>query len=203
MFIDLDHLLAYSQYVSQAGWSNALNPDAAMASGVAWKSIIHDPVFSVIVGPLSIGFRYMLPLLVWGLHLTMDWVQIDYLGVASPIEMALALGLLVAIAAFGTFGVGVFTLSYGIHGLFALIAFVFVPLAAIASSTVVTKPTRCVFWVLAAWSLIGLVLHVFEINGPLGEGGMERFFVYPSMLFVLVFGGYLLAKGDVLAIART
>ncbi len=97
VFIDLDHLLAYPQYVAQAGWQNAMNPDAAMASGVAWKSIIHDPVFSVIVGPLSVGYRYMLPFVVWGLHLTMDWVQIDYLGVASPIEMALALGLLVAI----------------------------------------------------------------------------------------------------------
>ncbi|HVO77803.1 MAG TPA: hypothetical protein VMS79_02930 [Methanomassiliicoccales archaeon] len=98
VFIDLDHLLAYPQYVSQAGWQNALNPDAAMTSGVAWKSIVHDPEFAMIVGPLSAGFRYALPFLVWGLHLTMDWVQIDYLGVASPIEMGLALGLLVAIA---------------------------------------------------------------------------------------------------------
>ncbi|MGD1061310.1 MAG: hypothetical protein ABR879_07610 [Methanomassiliicoccales archaeon] len=97
VFIDLDHLIAYPQYVAQAGWSNALNPDAAMASGVAWKSILHDPVFSVVVGPLSVGFRYMLPFLAWGLHLTMDWVQMDYLGVASPIEMVLALALLAAL----------------------------------------------------------------------------------------------------------
>ena len=101
-----------------------------------------------------------------------------------------------AIAGFGTFFVAIFTLNSGIHGLFALTAFVFVPLAAIACSFAVTSPTKYVFWALAIWSFIGLVLHIFEINGPLGEGGMERFFVCPSMLFVLAFGGYLLAKGE-------
>ena len=42
--------------------------------------------------------RWMIPLLAWGLHLVMDYVQTYYLGVFSPIEMvllvALSMGLL-------------------------------------------------------------------------------------------------------------
>ncbi len=86
VFIDLDHLLAWPGYVAQAGLANAFNPDAAMASGVVWKSILHNPMSAMVIGPLSLGFRYALPFVVWGAHLFLDWVQMTYLGVASPIE---------------------------------------------------------------------------------------------------------------------
>ncbi|HXZ24253.1 MAG TPA: hypothetical protein VEH08_05910 [Methanomassiliicoccales archaeon] len=97
VFIDLDHLLALPGYVAQTGLANALNPDAAMTSGVVWKSILHNPMCAVVIGPLSLGFRYALPFVVWGAHLFMDWVQMTYLGVASPTEMALCALMLAAI----------------------------------------------------------------------------------------------------------
>jgi len=103
---------------------------------------------------------------------------------------------LFVLAGIGAMGVGIFTLNTpGIHGIFALTAFVFTPLEALACTRLSMPPIKQLISVLGIWALAGLVLHVLEINGPLGEGGMERFFVYPSLLFLLVFGGYLMNPG--------
>ncbi len=101
---------------------------------------------------------------------------------------------LFVLAGIGAMGVGVFTLNTpGIHAIFALIAFLFTPLEAIACTKLTTTPLRQLLVALGVWALVGLALHFLEINGPLGEGGMERLFVYPSILFLLIFGGYLMS----------
>ncbi len=87
VFIDLDHLLGIPPFVQQHGVVSLTDVSALMASDVSWKSLIHDPVAFIIVAPVSVMFRYLLPLLAWGLHIVMDYVQEAYLGLSSIPEM--------------------------------------------------------------------------------------------------------------------
>jgi hypothetical protein len=48
----------------------------------------------LVVAPLSASFRFAIPLLAWGIHIAMDAIQIEYLGVASVVEILFMLGLL-------------------------------------------------------------------------------------------------------------
>ncbi len=98
VFIDFDHLFGMVDFLMREGWSNALNVNAALASDIQWKSLLHSPEGILFVAPVVLISRWMIPLLAWGLHLTMDYVQIYYLGIFSPFEIglliALTLGLL-------------------------------------------------------------------------------------------------------------
>lgn len=96
VFIDFDHVFGMADFVRQDGIENALNLDAALTSDVQWKSLMHDPMAAFILVPAAIGFRFVVPLLAWGAHLLMDYVQINYLGVMSVPEF-IFLGILVAV----------------------------------------------------------------------------------------------------------
>jgi hypothetical protein len=93
VLIDLDHTFGLVEFVAQEGLANSLDYKAAMASNIQWKSMFHSPEAVVLVAPLSISYRYAVPFMAWTAHLTMDYVQINYLGVMSGIEF-LFLGLL-------------------------------------------------------------------------------------------------------------
>jgi hypothetical protein len=93
VIIDLDHIFGMADYVSKVGWGNAANVNMALTSDVQWKSLMHQPVAAVVVGPIAALFRFSIPLLAWGVHLIMDYVQIEYLGVASAKEMVFLLSL--------------------------------------------------------------------------------------------------------------
>ena len=95
--IDLDHVFAMVDFVNIQGVSGALDYQAAMASDLEWKSLFHSPVAAFIIGPLSAGFRMAVPALAWGLHLGMDWLQIEYLGVLSAVELVLLIALIAAL----------------------------------------------------------------------------------------------------------
>ncbi|NLI74382.1 MAG: hypothetical protein GX369_06400 [Euryarchaeota archaeon] len=95
VFIDLDHTFAMIDFIRIQGFSGALDYQAAMASDLEWKSLLHNPVAIAIIGPASAGFRMCLPAFAWGLHLIMDWVQIEYLGVLSMTEIVLMVALVV------------------------------------------------------------------------------------------------------------
>ncbi len=97
VLIDLDHVFALVDFVKVQGMSGALDYQAAMASDLEWKSLLHSPVAAIVIGPVSVGFRMAIPALAWGLHLVLDWVQIEYLGVLSGVEMLLLVGLLGAL----------------------------------------------------------------------------------------------------------
>jgi hypothetical protein len=82
--------------------------------------------------------------------------------------------------------------------LFALVAFLFFNLEALASASVVHGPMR---WVSALAGVVGLAFVVLMVIGdagnpgvfgPIGHGGVERMIVYPAMLWLMAFGGYLL-----------
>lgn len=95
VFIDFDHVFGMAEFVREDGIENALNIDAALTSDVQWKSLMHDPMAAFVMVPAAIGFRFFVPLLAWGGHLLMDYVQINYLGVMSIPEF-IFLGLLAA-----------------------------------------------------------------------------------------------------------
>jgi hypothetical membrane protein len=103
------------------------------------------------------------------------------------------------LAGVGAAGAGLFTLDdSGVHGLFALLAFVFFNVQALAVATRLTGGMRVVS-VLAG--LVGLAFVVVmavgdagnpAVFGPIGHGGAERLIVYPPMVWLMAFGGFLL-----------
>jgi len=107
-----------------------------------------------------------------------------------------------AIAGLGAVGTGLFPLDTGgLHGLFALVAFLFFNLEALGSATRLSGAMR----VLSALAgLVGLAFVVLMALGdggaawafgPIGHGGTERMIVYPVMLWLVALGGALLGEG--------
>jgi hypothetical membrane protein len=105
-----------------------------------------------------------------------------------------------AIASAGAIGAGLFPLSTGdVHSLFALFAFVFFNVEAVACAAVLSGWMR----ILSAVSgLIGLTFTVLMVVGDsgtpaafwiIGHGGTERMIAYPVMLWLTLLGGYLIA----------
>ena len=109
---------------------------------------------------------------------------------------------LYVIAGVGAIGAAVFPLDRGgLHSIFALVAFLFFNLQAIGSGAVLRGPMR---WLSVAAGVIGLVFVVVmfigdggnpAVFGAIGHGGAERMIVYPAMLWMLAFGGYLMREG--------
>ncbi len=108
------------------------------------------------------------------------------------------------LAGVGAAGAGLMPLDTGgPHGVFALLAFLFFNLEALAYATVAAGLMR---WVSVAAGLVGLSFIVLmvvgdagnpAVFGAIGHGGAERLIVYPAMLWMLALGGYLMAEGNV------
>jgi hypothetical membrane protein len=110
--------------------------------------------------------------------------------------------LVLAVFGFGAFGVGVFPGNVTPwHGIFALLTFFSGGIAVILSSRIVSRPFSLLCGLFGGISLLVLVSVFFYglvIRGPhplefLGGGGIERWVVYPLILWLSAFGGYLLA----------
>jgi hypothetical membrane protein len=107
---------------------------------------------------------------------------------------------LTVIAGVGAAGAGLIPLDQGgLHGLFALVAFLCFNLQALASGAVVSGPMRAVSFLAGIVGLAFVVIMVIgdagntAAFGPIGHGGAERMIVYPAMLWMMAFGGYLMA----------
>jgi hypothetical membrane protein len=103
-----------------------------------------------------------------------------------------------ALLGVGTLGVGVFPLTHPTpHTLFALTAFVAGGIAVVVSSLGTTAPFRYLWTVLGTMALAATALGVFLLEwapvAELGEGGIERWIVYPIVLWLVAFGSYLMA----------
>ena len=103
-----------------------------------------------------------------------------------------------ALLGVGTLGVGVFPLTHPTpHTLFALTAFVAGGIAVVLSSRLTTAPFRYLWMVLGSVALAATALGLFFLEwapvAELGEGGIERWIVYPIVLWLVAFGSYLLA----------
>jgi hypothetical membrane protein len=103
------------------------------------------------------------------------------------------------VAGIGAIGAGLFPLgSSGLHGLFALAAFLAFNIQALATAWVVRGAMRIIS---AGAGMVGLAFVVLmvigdagnpAVFGPIGHGGAERMIVYPSMLWLLALSGYLI-----------
>lgn len=104
-----------------------------------------------------------------------------------------------ALLGIGALGVGVFPGDTGtVHAVFAQLTFIAGGVAAILSALVVGSPLRYLTVVLGAVPLVNLTLYIalqddWFVSG-LGLGGLERWIAYPVVLWLVVFGGYLMAS---------
>ncbi|SFF84350.1 hypothetical membrane protein [Halopelagius inordinatus] len=103
------------------------------------------------------------------------------------------------LAGVGAVGAGVFPLDTGgLHGLFALVAFLFFNLQALASATRLRGVVKATGIVAGMVGLTFVLLMAIGDGGnaaafgPIGHGGTERMIVYPVMLWLVAFGGSLL-----------
>lgn len=101
----------------------------------------------------------------------------------------------------GVLGVGLFPLTSPTqHTLVALVAFYAAGVAAICSARLTRTPLRQLSLGLGAVSLVAITAGLFLSHwGPvaaLGEGGIERWNAYPALLWMVAFGGWLMASPD-------
>jgi hypothetical membrane protein len=103
----------------------------------------------------------------------------------------------------GLFGLGVFLVGIfpgntgGTHAAVAMVAFVFSGVTAVAAFKVTTSPFRWMSLALGVASLGSLAIGELGENSAvakaIGLGGVERWVVYPVILWLPFFGGHLLA----------
>jgi hypothetical membrane protein len=149
-----------------------------------------EPPASVVLQPSAAIFN-----LTMGVTGTMilagAWFAAPALGRRAVLVPTALLGL-------GCVGVGVFPLTHPApHTLFALIAFLAGGVAVIVSSRVTAAPFRQLWALLGAVALAATAMGVLFLEwapvAALGEGGIERWIVYPIVLWLVAFGSYLLA----------
>jgi hypothetical membrane protein len=109
--------------------------------------------------------------------------------------------ILFTIAGIGALGTGIFPLNTSdLHTIFALIAFIFFNLQVLFCSNRVSGPMKYITLFLGILGLIFVVIMAIgdlgfpAIFGPIGHGGSERMIVYPPILWLILFGGYLMGK---------
>jgi len=96
--------------------------------------------------------------------------------------------------------VGIFPGDTGkIHGIVSLLAFVFGPLSAIVSFKVENLPLKIFSIIIGIAAMVPLVTRFAAgdsspILSALGRGGEERMIAYPIIIWVITFGGYLMAS---------
>lgn len=106
-------------------------------------------------------------------------------------------------AGIGAVGAELFPLDAGgLHGLFALLAFPFFNVQALRTATRLRGAVQALSVLAGGMGLVFVVLMALgdagnaAAFGPIGHGGTERMIVYPVMLWLVAFGGYLLAKSE-------
>ena len=153
-------------------------------------SVSQDYISELGVGPTGPRLAFTAALVLFGLMALMASYLLRQRAQKSK------LWLLLAISAIGAIGVGIFDMDNfrEVHGLFALLAFLFGNLAAIYSWKAVRPPVSYLFVLLGLIGLSALVLLIGSTYLGLGQGGMERMVLYPAMFWVLTFGVYMLAE---------
>lgn len=92
VLLDADHIFAAPRYLSENGWEALFRPTWNDGSGLPWRSLLHYPIGFFVVAPLAAGWRFMLPLLFWGLHVGTDELQNATLSQSAVIESAVLAG---------------------------------------------------------------------------------------------------------------
>ncbi len=99
VFIDVDHLFGLGHYAESRGVASIFDIKSMLHAGGQWKSLMHNPVAVMVVGPASIASRLAIPLLFWAVHIGMDFAEESFLGNFSSVEATIcvvaAVGLIV------------------------------------------------------------------------------------------------------------
>jgi hypothetical membrane protein len=105
---------------------------------------------------------------------------------------------LLAMAGVGMVGVGVVAenIFLPVHLVFAMVSFVTGAASAIMFYKFGKSPLSFVSVILGAVTLMAFVLLGSGFYLGLGLGGMERFIIYPMLLWVLGFGAYLIGESN-------
>jgi hypothetical membrane protein len=108
------------------------------------------------------------------------------------------------LAGLGSVGVGVFPENTFLvsgtpvfHSIFALMAFLFGGVAAIASHKLARRPFRYFAIVFGVVTLLALGLFLTRVSSGslvLGVGGLERMIAYPTVIWTIGLGAYLMAQ---------
>lgn len=103
--------------------------------------------------------------------------------------------ILLSLFGVGLIGVGAFQTGNMLHTLFASLTFISIGAAAVASYRLLPKPYRYFALFFGAAALYHLaLLTVFQ--PILGQGGAERWMAYPTLIWLISFGGYLLGQNS-------
>jgi len=157
------------------------------------------------VGPSSIIFNSSAFLL--GLLLLVGTCFLRHMSNFKTVNTLLLL------TALGAMGIGVFTKDYRTaHGAVVTMAFFFAGLSAISSVKVLKKPLSLISIVLGTMTLGALVLfssgmitsgsltsdiaYDSDFYMGLGPGGMEHMIVYPTLIWLTLFSGHLIALSE-------
>jgi hypothetical membrane protein len=101
------------------------------------------------------------------------------------------------IAAIAAMGVGIFTEnSEPMHMFVSFFVFLFGGLSAIFSYRLMKQPFSIMVILLGLMSLLALILYIENFYFGLGVGGMERMIVYPILIWMIGFGGFLIAFSE-------
>ena len=92
VIVDADHLLALPRYVEANGWGAILRQTWDDGSGLPWRSWFHHPMSAIVVGHLSEGWRFLVPLPFWAMHLGLDWLQLAVSEHNTLVEGAILAG---------------------------------------------------------------------------------------------------------------
>jgi hypothetical membrane protein len=107
------------------------------------------------------------------------------------------LSVCILLAGIGAMGVGLFPETAGAaHVISSLTTFLFGGLAAITSYRLFKLPFNLLSIILGAMSLVALALFASRTYLGLGCGGMERMVAYPTLLWAIGFGGYLMGQPE-------
>jgi hypothetical membrane protein len=107
------------------------------------------------------------------------------------------LTVLLILAGLGSLGVGLFPEnSEPMHSISALLIFLFGGFSAIYSFTVIKRPLSLINILLGVLSLSALLLFAVNQYLGVGVGGMERLIVYPILVWMITFSGYLMASPE-------
>lgn len=101
--------------------------------------------------------------------------------------------ILFVLSGIGAIGVGLFPETAGIvHQIVSFITFFFGGLSVTFAYKLVKTPFTF-FSVMGIMSLIAIVFFISGVFLGIGIGGMERMIVYPLLLWIIGFGGYLMS----------
>ena len=140
---------------------------------------------------------YDVSVIFWGISLIMGAYYIQ-----RALKDRLFTSLLVISGVCAVFaGIVALNISYLVHGIFGLVVFVFGAASAIWSYKFVKAPLSCAPVVLGVVSLLATALLILGQRSSdfylgLGAGGMERFIIYPLILWLLGFGAYLIGDSS-------